>query len=301
MSLQIGFEDGEKGLDWIGLTEALEEGHALSKAEIADTFLYRGKDTLLNRSAWIDGLGIAVKCATVFPDNPNVGVPMINGAVSLFDDAHGQLEAIIDFHLITKWKTAGDSLLGALRLARPESRKILIIGSGTVAHSLHDAYSAGFKGAEFTIWSRTRANAERFAKERSAHVADNLAQAVREADIITCATMSTEPILKGEWLRSGQHVDLIGAYRPDMREADDLTLQRARVFVDNFDTIIGHIGEVQIPLDSGVIQREDLIGDFYSKEDFMRRSNEEITLFKNGGSAHLDLMVSRYVLERYTS
>ena len=299
MSIQIGFEDGEKNLDWIGLTEALKRGHALPNAEIADTFLYRGKDTLLNRSAWIDGLGLAVKCATVFPGNPDAGVPMINGAVSLFDDAHGRLEAIIDFHLITKWKTAGDSLLGALRLARPESRKILIIGSGTVARSLHDAYSAGFEGAEFTVWSRTRANAESFARDRKAYVADDLETAVRDADIITSATMSTQPVLKGAWLQAGQHVDLIGAYRPDMREADDAALTRARVFVDSFDTTIGHIGEIQIPLENGTIERSDLIADYYSQSGFARRSNDEITLFKNGGGAHLDLMVSRYVLDQF--
>ena len=298
MSIQIGFEDGEKDLDWIGLTEALKAGHNLPKAEIADTFLYRGKDTLLNRSAWIDGLGLTVKCATVFPENPSAGVPMINGAVSLFDDAHGRLEAIIDFHLITKWKTAGDSLLGALRLARPDSRKILIIGSGTVARSLHDAYSAGYPEAKFTVWSRTHANAEMFAKERAAVVADDLEVAARGADIITSATMSTAPVLRGDWLQNGQHVDLIGAYRPDMREADDRALQRARVFVDSFDTTIGHIGEVQIPLDSGAISRADLIADYYSDAGFERRSDDEITLFKNGGGAHLDLMVSRYVLER---
>jgi len=299
MSVQIGFDDGQKGLDWIGLTKALVAGHQLPKAEIADTFLYRGKDTLLNRSAWIDGLGLAVKCATVFPDNPQAGVPMINGAVSLFDDAHGKLEAIIDFHLITKWKTAGDSLLCALRLARPESRKILIIGSGTVARSLHDAYSAGFADAEFTVWSRTRANAEQFAKERKSVVADDLEAAVREADIITSATMSTKPVLRGEWLQAGQHVDLIGAYRPDMREADDAALQKARIFVDSFDTTIGHIGEVQIPLESGAISRTDLIADYYLADGFKRRSSDDITLFKNGGGAHLDLMVSRYVLDRY--
>lgn len=301
MSIQIGFEDGERKLDWIGLTEALKAGHQLPKAEIADTFLYRGKDTLLNRSAWIDGLGLAVKCATVFPENPSAGVPMINGAVSLFDDAHGRLEAIIDFHLVTKWKTAGDSLLGALRLARPESRKILIIGSGTVARALHDAYSAGFPGAEFTVWSRTRANAEAFASERKAVVADDLESAVRVADIVTSATMSTEPVLRGDWLQAGQHVDLIGAYRPDMREADDLALQRARVFVDSFDTTVGHIGEVKIPLESGAIARDHLVADYYSTNEFERRTDDEITLFKNGGGAHLDLMVSRFVMDRYQS
>lgn len=299
MSVTIGFEDGQARLDWIGLTRALAAGHRLPKAEIADTFLYRGKDTLLNRSAWIDGLGLAVKCATIFPDNPAAHVPMVNGAVTLFDDAHGQLEAIIDFHLVTKWKTAGDSLWGALRLARPDSRKILIVGSGTVARSLHDAYSAGFPDAEFTVWSRTRANAESFAQDRAATIADNLETAVRAADIVTCATMSTDPVLKGEWLHAGQHIDLIGAYRPDMREADDEVLKRARIFVDSFDTTIGHIGEIQIPLDAGVITRADLLADNYADGGFERRSADEITLFKNGGGAHLDLMVSRYILDQF--
>ncbi|MEM9581317.1 MAG: ornithine cyclodeaminase, partial [Pseudomonadota bacterium] len=286
MTLQIGFEDGERGLDWLELTRAFKAGHALPKAEISDTFLYRGTDTLLNRSAWIDGLGIAVKCATVFPGKD----PMINGAVSLFRDSDGVLEAYIDFHLITKWKTAGDSLWGAMRLARPESRKVLIVGSGTVARNLHDAYSAGFPGAEFTVWSRTRANAKTFARDRDAVVADDLQEAVRAADIVTCATMSTDPVLQGAWLQPGQHVDLIGAYRPDMREADDEALRRARVFVDSFDTTIGHIGEVQIPLESGAIAPDDLLADYYSGARFERTSDDEITLFKNGGGAHLDLM-----------
>ena len=295
MTLQIGFEEGERGLDWIGLTQAFEAGHARGKAEIADTFLYRGTDTLLNRSAWIDGLGIAVKCATVFPGKD----PMINGAVSLFRDDDGVLEAFIDFHLITKWKTAGDSLWGAMRLARPDARRVLIIGSGTVARSLVAAYSAGFPAAEFTIWSRARANAQALADQVSAQVADDLETAVGAADIISCATMSTDPVLQGAWLKPGQHVDLIGAYRPDMREADDAALRRARVFVDSFDTTLGHIGEIQIPLDAGTLTRGDLIADYYGGP-FERRSDDEITLFKNGGGAHLDLMTARYVLERFS-
>ncbi len=301
MTRQIGFDEGDARLDWIGLTEAFAAGHQRPKAEIADTFLYRGTDTLLNRSAWIDGLGLAVKCATVFPGNVPQGKPMIHGAVSLFSDASGELEAYIDFHLVTKWKTAGDSLWGALRLARPESRNILIIGSGTVAHNLLHAYSAGFPGARITVWSRTTANAERFAEETGAAVATDLASAVQEANIITCATMSTEPVLQGDWLQPGQHVDLIGAYRPDMREADDTALQRSRVFVDSFDTTLGHIGEVQIPLDSGAITRADVLADYYSADGFARGSDEEITLFKNGGGAHLDLMTARFILDRCTN
>ncbi|MDP5349346.1 MAG: ornithine cyclodeaminase, partial [Paracoccaceae bacterium] len=102
-----------------------------------------------------------------------------------------------------------------------------------------------------------------------------------------------------DWLRPGQHLDLIGAYRPDMREADDTALQRARIFVDSYDTTIGHIGEIKDPLARGVIDRADILADYYEPENFMRQSHDEITLFKNGGGAHLDLMTSRYILDAW--
>ncbi|WP_319825486.1 ornithine cyclodeaminase [Thalassovita sp.] len=296
----IPFDQGEKLLDWLGFVDALATGHSLPKAEIADTFLYRGKDTLLNRAAWIDGLGLAVKSATVFPGNPAAGKPMVNGGVSLYSDTDGMLEALVDFHLVTKWKTAGDSLLAATRLARKDSRNILIVGAGTVGRSLRQAYGAAFPDAQFTVWNRTKASAQAMADEFPGMlVADDLQTAVRAADIITSATMSTQPLIKGDWLQPGQHLDLIGAYRPDMREADDTAITRARVFVDSFDTTIGHIGEINIPLESGVITRGDLVSDYYTLDRFQRTSDDEITLFKNGGGAHLDLMTSRYILDQW--
>jgi ornithine cyclodeaminase len=296
----IPFAEGEAHLDWLALCDAFEAGHKLPRAEIADTFLYRDPDTMLNRAAWIDGLGMAVKTATIFPGNPERGAPMINGAVNLYDDAGGTLSALVDFHLVTKWKTAGDSLYAARKLARPDSETILIVGAGTVGRSLFQAYSAAFPDARFTVWNRTRANAEAMAADcPGLQVADDLETAVRAADIVTSATMSTDPILKGDWLRPGQHIDLIGAYRPDMREADDTALTRARVFVDSFDTTIGHIGEIKIPLETGLLTRDALIADYYQPELFRRSSEEEITLFKNGGGAHLDLMTSRYILDAW--
>ncbi|MCX7558062.1 NAD(P)-binding domain-containing protein [Sulfitobacter sp. F26204] len=297
----IPFDAGEKLLDWIGLTDALAAGHSLPKAEIGDTFLYRGKDTVLSRAAWIDGLGLAVKTATIFPGNPANGSPMVNGGLNLYDDADGTLAAIVDFHLVTKWKTAGDSLLAARRLARPDSRKITIIGAGNQGRALHAAYAAAFPQAEFTVWNRTRANADAMARELpELSVSDDLETAVRQADIITSATMSTDPLIKGAWLRAGQHVDLIGAYRPDMREVDDEALKKCRVFVDSFETTVDHIGEISIPLEKGVITPAHLIADYYDLEKFTR-APDDITLFKNGGGAHLDLMTSRYILDRWTA
>ncbi|WP_300054269.1 NAD(P)-binding domain-containing protein [Sulfitobacter sp.] len=295
----ISFDEGEALLDWIALTDALATGHDLPKAEIGDTFLYRGKDTLLSRAAWINGLGIAVKSATIFPGNPDREVPMVNGGVSLFDDETGTLAAIVDFHLVTKWKTAGDSLLAARRLARPDSENILIVGAGTQGRALHAAYSAAFPQARITVWNRTAKNAEAMAAELKINVATDLEQAVRAADIVTSATMSTDPLIMGDWLQPGQHIDLIGAYRPDMREVDDTALLRSRVFVDSFDTTIGHIGEINIPLEAGTLTRDHLIADYYDLEVFTRQSDDEITLFKNGGGAHLDLMTARHILERW--
>ncbi|MGL4319437.1 MAG: ornithine cyclodeaminase family protein [Paracoccaceae bacterium] len=279
----------EAHLTWAGLMAALEAGHRLPRAEIKDLFLYRGGDTLLNRAAWIDGLGQLVKVATVFPGNV-APLPKVNGAVALFDDATGQLAAMLDFHLVTKWKTAGDSLLAARRLARRDARRILLVGAGTVAASMVQAYRSVFPKAEFTVWSRSSAAA------LGLPVADDLQSAVQRADIICCATMATEPLVKGEWLQPGQHLDLIGAYRPDMREVDDVAMARARVFVDARATTLHHIGELMMPLASGVIREGDVVADFYDDPAlFVRRSDDEITIAKNGGGAHLDLMTADYM------
>lgn len=299
MSIPIIGPEIEEKLDWLALTEALEAGHALPKAEVDDTFLYRGKDTLLSRSAWIDGLGMLVKTANIFPENPAAGRPMVNGAVSVFDDETGEVAAMVDFHLVTKWKTAGDSLLAAGKLARAESQTILIVGAGTVGRSLREAYGALFPKAAFLVWNRSPEPAARLA-EHYGHTTPmtDLQAALREADIVACATMSSDPVIRGDWLMPGQHLDLIGAYRPDMREADDAALRRARIFVDSRETTMGHIGELKIPLAEGVISDADVIADYYDLGSgrFARQSADEITLFKNGGGAHLDLMTARYIL-----
>jgi len=118
MTEMIPYAQADELLDWIALTDALAAGHDLPKASVEDVFLYSDNNTLLNRSAWIKGMGLAVKCATIFPDNRKSGKAMIGGAVNLFSGEDGALEAILDFHLVTKWKTAADSLLAARRLAR---------------------------------------------------------------------------------------------------------------------------------------------------------------------------------------
>ena len=191
MTVMIPFAEGDALLDWLALTRELAAGHDLPKAAVEDVFLYEGDNTLLNRSAWIEGMGVAVKCATVFPDNRRNGKPMIGGAVNLFSGEDGALEAILDFHLVTKWKTAGDSLLAATRLARKDSRNILIVGAGTVGRTLRQAYGAAFPDAQFTVWNRSPEGARAFQKDcPDVAIADDLETAIKSADIITSATMS---------------------------------------------------------------------------------------------------------------
>lgn len=286
----------ETRLGWDGICAAFEAGHRLPRAVVEDTFLYRGADTLLNRAAWIDGLGQLTKCATIFPGNTAHGLPSVNGAVTLYDDRTGVLTALVDFHLVTRWKTAGDSLFAARRLARPESRNILLVGSGAVARSMVAAYGSTFADARFSVWSRNPSSARAFADATGAAVADDLAAAVSAADIICTATMSTRPLIQGEWLRPGQHLDLIGAYTPAMREVDDAALKRGRLFVDARATTVHHIGEIRDPLARGVITEADIIADYYDDPDLYRRlSGDEITIAKNGGGAHLDLMTADWI------
>ena len=146
---------------------------------------------------------------------------------------------------------------------------------------------------------------EHFSRQAFEHatvaVAEALPAAVAAADIVATATMSPVPVLKGEWLRPGQHLDLIGAYRADMREADDAALLRSRIFVDSFETTIAHIGELLDPIERGVIARNNVLGDLHDlvAGTVGRRSDAEITLYKNGGGAHLDLMVGREILSAW--
>jgi ornithine cyclodeaminase len=291
-------KETEALLNWQDLTAALEAGHRLPRAEIKDLLLYRGRDTILDRAAWIDGLGALVKVATIHPGNADLGKPSVNGAVTLFDDTTGELTALVDFHLVTKWKTAGDSLLSATRLARKASREILLVGAGTVARSMVDAYSSAFPGARFTVWSRNSASAAAM----GLNVADDLETAVKAADIICTATIATDPLIKGEWLQPGQHLDLIGAYTPAMREVDDAAMTRARLFVDARATTLHHIGELIAPLASGAITEADVIADFYDDPAlYTRRSDDEITIAKNGGGAHLDLMTATYIAKAWAN
>jgi ornithine cyclodeaminase len=155
------------------------------------------------------------------------------------------------------------------------------------------------------VWNRTRENAERMAASLAdrglpAESAGDLAAAVRQADVVSCATMATEPVIKGAWLRAGVHLDLVGGYRPDMREADDDAVRRARIFIDAWFTAGEHCGDICQPLAAGVIAKDTVTDTFQLArgERPGRRSDDEVTLFKSGGGGHEDLGTAQHILAK---
>ncbi|WP_207100362.1 ornithine cyclodeaminase family protein [Paracoccus shandongensis] len=297
-------DDAAGRLDWPGAVAALKAGHALPRAEIADTFLGPATGTMMTRSAFIPGLGYGAKPFTVFDANAAKGLPTVQGAMLVFDKDDGHLRAVVDSGLVTAWKTAADSVLGASLLARPDSRHLLVVGAGTVAASLVGAYPAVLPGIDHvTVWARrpeqAQALVDRLEVPARLAVATDLQDAVGRADIVATTTMARDPVILGEWVRPGTHLDLIGAYKADMREADDALMARARLFVDSRETT-AHIGELLMPLASGAITPASVRGDLY---DLLRpgargrQSDADITVFKNGGGAHLDLMIASWIID----
>lgn len=303
----IRYDDVANRLSWAEVVDALRAGHRLPRAATADVRLGPSSATLLSRGAFIPGLGYGVKAVTVFDGNGLRGLPTVQGAMFVFAPEDGRLSAILDSHLVTHFKTAADSVLGALLLARKDSRHLLVVGAGAVARSLVDAYRALFPDLErISVWARRTEQAVQLVQSVEARgiaptpVAD-LPYTAAKADIIATATMSREPILAGSWIRPGTHVDLVGAYTPEMREADDALISAGRIFVDCRETTIGHVGDLTIPIESGLIRPDDVDGDLYdllSGTSSGRRSETEITIYKNGGGAHLDLMTARCIIER---
>ena len=192
--------------------------------------------TQLLMPAWGEGL-LGVKIVNVFPGNGARGLPAVHGVYVLQNGATGEPLAIIDGTRLTLWRTAAASALAARHLARADARRLTLIGAGALAPFLARAHASVRPIREIVVWNHrpegARALAARLAQEGfAARAEENLETAVAGADVISAATLSTAPLIRGAWLKPGQHVDLVGAFNMTMREADDLALQRARVFVD---------------------------------------------------------------------
>ena len=230
-------------------------------------FLGPAAATLLSRGAFIDGLGLRGEIGDGVRPQRRAWPADRSGGMFVFEPEHGRLEAIIDSRLVTEFKTAADSVLGARFLARPDSAHLLVVGAGTVARSLVKAYRALFPrpasrvdlGAAAGAVHGPGPRARRASASRSLR-SPTWRRPLAEADIITSATMAREPVLRGAWIRPGTHVDLIGAYKADMREADDALISGGSLFVDSRETTIEHIGELTIPIASGRHRRRRRAG-----------------------------------------
>lgn len=292
---------------WPMIVRALHSGHLVDRAQLGDTLLTQGDCKMLVRSAWVPGIGSGVKAVTVYPDNPNrpAPLPSVQGQVLLFNKDTGSLAATLSGGPVTQWKTAADSALGSQLLSREDSQTLLMVGAGAMAEPLvraHLSVRPGLK--QVLLFNRSAGRVQALAQRLtdlpvSVTVVDELAPALERADIISCATLSVNPLIEGRFLRAGTHLDLVGAYTPEMREADDVVMQRGRIFVDSLDTTVGHIGEIQIPIDSGVLLIGEIQGDLYDLVQGRagRAGPNDITVFKNGGGAHLDVMVAAAIFQ----
>jgi len=295
----------EPYLSWEGAVDALRRGHALPRAEVGDLLTGCTDGELLCRSASIEGLGAGTKCVTIRPQNPRFVPPKstVQGLFLLFAEGDGAPRAIIDGPLLTKWKTVADSLLGTTLLGRPAPRSIAILGGGALASGLTSAYSLFFPSIrEIRLWSRSGSLQGGIPKLKGCkvHQVSTISEAIRGADIISCATSAMSPVLCGDEVGPGTHVDLIGAHNRQMREGDDALISKAQIFVDCRETTIDHIGELCIPIETGTIGREAVLGDLYDLVGAGTpiRSEGGVTLFKNGGGGHLDLMMASYFMQQ---
>ncbi len=289
-------------LDFPSLIEALRDGHRGPITDSGRLLLNADADAFLAMAAWQRGSGFGVKLATVFPGNAARGKPNIASVYVLFSDADGSVQAVIDATPLTVRKTAADSALAADYLARRDARTLLVVGAGAQAAWMVQAMRCVRPSIDrVLIWNRTPDRAVVLARNIGAQAVTDLASAVPDADIISCVTASSDPVVQGAWLKPGAHLDLVGGYTPAMREADDAAVRRARVFVDTRWFTLKDAGDICQPLRDGVIAEADVLGDLFQLvrgEVPGRTSDSEITLFKNAGGGHLDLMAARLIAGR---
>jgi ornithine cyclodeaminase len=308
--LTIRFVDAagvRRALTFPDLIAAFEAAHRRPKAEIRDAHLDGGSGQYFVRHAVEPGRFMASKLITSFPANLKEGaLPAVQAICVLFSGTTGEPLAVIDGTEITYWRTAADSALGAKFLASPAPGTLLVAGAGAMSKWLVRAHLTVRPSlSRVLIWNRTGARAEQVAdelrQERIAAIAvAGLDAAVREADVITACTRSHSPLIKGADLKPGTHLDLVGGYTPQTREADDEAARRALIFTDRRESAFD-VGDILQPIASGAIKEADVLGDLYDLASGAlagRRSAADITLFKNAGGAHLDLMTCETVLKQ---
>jgi ornithine cyclodeaminase len=212
----------------------------------------------------------------------------------------------MDGSRLTVWRTAAASALAARALARRDAARMVMVGAGALAPFLIRAHAAERPLADIALWNHRPERAREMARDLAAQglpvrAVESLEAAVREADIVSCATLSVEPLVRGEWLRPGAHVDCVGAFKPTMRETDDSCIRRASLFCDTRAGALKEGGDLAIPVASGLIKPADVRADLFDLARGVhsgRTSEDEITLFKSVGTAIEDLAAAILVWNR---
>lgn len=270
--------------------------------------------TLLIMPAWTDFASqgsskrgyAGVKIVSVVPDNSLRSLPSVVGAYLLLSGESGVPLALLDGQALTLWRTAAASALASSYLSRPDSSKLLMVGAGALSAYLIRAHCAVRPIDHVLIWNRNRERADKLASklgdlDAKVAVTEDLEGAVRGANIISAATMSEEPLIKGTWLSAGQHVDLVGAFKPTMREVDSHAVSKARVFCDTREGALKEGGDLAIPIAENRFHADDVAGDLFDLcrgGRAGRRYYDQITLFKSVGTAAEDLAVAAHIFAR---
>lgn len=260
--------------------------------------------TLLLMPCWQAGGKLGVKIATVFPDNSRHELSAVNASYFLMDATTGVPLAVLDGTELTLRRTAAASALAARYLSRGDSKTLLMVGTGKLAPHMVAAHATSRDIDRVLIWGRREQAARKVVENLSVESfsiepVTDLEAAVHEADIISCATLAIEAIIKGEWLQEGQHLDLVGAFKQEMREVDGEAVARAEVFVDTYNGALSEAGDILQAIEEGAMKESDIVGDLSELARGKcqgRSSGEAITLFKSVGTALEDLAAAELVM-----
>ena len=289
---------------WAALVDAIRDSFCQSchmPLRHHHTVTVPAKDdaTLLLMPAWTEGNYLGVKIAQVFPSNRDAGLPSLSAIYLLSSAIDGQLLAVMDGEEITARRTAAASVLAAQYLAPKKARRHLMVGTGRLSPYVVEAYAQMFGLESFSLWGRNlercRAGAaaiEALGIPISVVAPAELDKAVTQADIISCATLSHRPLIKGALLKPGTHVDLIGGFTPAMREADDDVIKKSSIFVDTYQGATQESGDIVIPMQNGLLTKSALqadLSELCSHRHPGRRQDSDITVFKSVGAACEDL------------
>lgn len=261
--------------------------------------------TLLLMPAWQIGNYLGVKIVTVSPNNSQYKLPAVQGIYILFDAVKGVPIAYLEAKTLTTLRTAAASALASTFLSNEQSVTLLMIGTGAMAPELIKAHAAVRPIQNVYVWGRNFDRAvrvqEHLKKENfTIKAVQKIEAVVEKADIISCATLSEKPLILGKWLRAGQHIDLVGSFKPDMREADDEVLLRTKLYVDILEGATKESGDIVIPLSKRVITLKDIKGDLFDlcKSNVLGRiAVNDITCFKSVGYALEDLAAAKLAYE----